>query len=179
MNKKLLKYEIIGFIIVSIIGTILHFMYDWTNKNDIVGLFVPVNESPWEHLKLLFFPYSIYSIFESIKLTKDKFYIFTPKLISLLSGMFMTLSIFYVCTGATGKNISVVNVISFFVGVATSFLVSYHLINKSFGGSLSNTISIICFILMALIFMFATKFPIEIPLFQDPQTKLYGIKNGS
>lgn len=176
MNKKLLKYEIIGFLFVSVIGTLCHFVYDWTNKNPVVGLFVPVNESPWEHLKLIFFPYFIYSVFESIKLTKDKFYIYTSKLIGVLVGIFMLLAVFYICTGVTGKNISAVNIISFFIGVASAFIVSYFLINNSFGGSVSNTISVICFIILALLFMFATKFQLEIPFFQDPQTKLYGAK---
>ena len=73
MNKKILKLEIIGFIFTSVLGTLMHFFYEWSNDNSIVGLFCPVNESPFEHLKLLFFPFLIWTFVEEIKLSQDKF----------------------------------------------------------------------------------------------------------
>ena len=65
MSKKLLKYDIIGFVFVSIIGTLAHFVYEWTNKSVIAALFCPINESPWEHLKLIFFPYLIWTVIQT------------------------------------------------------------------------------------------------------------------
>ena len=49
-----LKRNLIAFLVISILGTIGHFLFEWTGENAIVGLFFPVNESTWEHLKLLF-----------------------------------------------------------------------------------------------------------------------------
>ena len=37
-------------------GCILHFVYQW-QPNAITALFAPVNESLWEHIKLVFWPY--------------------------------------------------------------------------------------------------------------------------
>ena len=65
MSKKLLKYDIIGFVFVSIIGTLAHFVYEWTNKCVIAAFFCPINESPWEHLKLIFFPYLIWTVIQA------------------------------------------------------------------------------------------------------------------
>ena len=48
------KYVVIGFFVVGILGTLFHFVYDWSGQMWFVGLFVPVNESTWEHMKLLF-----------------------------------------------------------------------------------------------------------------------------
>lgn len=75
MSKKLLKYDIIGFIFVSIIGTLAHFVYELTNKSVIAALFCPINESPWEHLKLIFFPYLIWTVIQAVimKGTKKSF----------------------------------------------------------------------------------------------------------
>ena len=57
MNNNIVKiFAIIAFIITSILGVLLHFAYDFSGHNIIIGLFTPVNESTWEHLKLLFFP---------------------------------------------------------------------------------------------------------------------------
>lgn len=37
-------------------GTILHFLYKWV-PNAVTALFSPINESIWEHVKILFWPY--------------------------------------------------------------------------------------------------------------------------
>ena len=59
-NKRLYISTIIGTIFVSAAGTLLHFVYGWTGNHFIVGLFAPVNESTWEHMKLLYFPMLLY-----------------------------------------------------------------------------------------------------------------------
>ena len=69
--KQLKRCIIIGTIFVLILGTLSHFFYEWSNDNQIIGLFSPVNESVWEHMKLVFFPMLFYSIiaFQSLKNT--------------------------------------------------------------------------------------------------------------
>lgn len=60
-NKKFYKrYIVTGFLFVGILGTLFHFVYDWCGHARLIGLFVPVNESTWEHMKLLFIPMLIY-----------------------------------------------------------------------------------------------------------------------
>lgn len=174
-SKSIKKLEIIGFIVTSIIGTLLHFAYDWSNKAFIVGLFTPVNESPWEHLKLIFFPFILYGIYESKKLENDKFNVFTAKLIGVLSAIMTTLAIFYVVNGALGKVPDFVNIISYFVGMAVGFLVSYLFIKNSIGKGSLNGISLATIIVIAIMFVFLTVYPIKIPLFQDPQNFTFGI----
>lgn len=56
MYKNFKKYIISGIIFTIVFGSLLHFFYDWSGKNAIVGLFSPINESVFEHLKLLYFP---------------------------------------------------------------------------------------------------------------------------
>ena len=63
MNIK--KWQIFASIFCLILGTILHFTYEWFNYNVIVGLFSTINESVWEHLKLLFYPMFFISIISS------------------------------------------------------------------------------------------------------------------
>lgn len=61
MNSK--KLFIWGFLFMSVIGTLLHFVYEWSGNNSIVRLFAPWNESTWEHMKLLFFPMLVLVLF--------------------------------------------------------------------------------------------------------------------
>lgn len=52
------RLNLFRFIFISILGVLLHFTYEWSGDNPAVGLFSAVNESTWEHLKLIFFPYA-------------------------------------------------------------------------------------------------------------------------
>ena len=90
MSKTLLKLDIIGFVFVSVIGTLAHFVFEWSGNNTVVGLFCPINESPWEHLKLIFFPYLIWTVAQYFIMHKSK-NIFPAKFIGVFVGMGITL----------------------------------------------------------------------------------------
>ena len=52
------KNLLIAFAVTTLAGTCLHFLYDFL-PNPATALFSPVNESIWEHLKLIYWPYLI------------------------------------------------------------------------------------------------------------------------
>lgn len=54
------RYQWLGILVVSLLSIPLHFAYEWTGKNFVVGLFTPINESIWEHLNLVFWPILIW-----------------------------------------------------------------------------------------------------------------------
>lgn len=175
MSKKLLKYDIIGFVFVSIIGTLAHFVYERTNQSVIAALFCPINESPWEHLKLIFFPYLIWTIIQAF-IMKGAKNLLPAKFIGVFVGMTATLSFFYTYTGIAGRNIDWLNILSFFIGVFIAFLLD-HIIIKSekMQGKGENITAVILFIIISAIFMLFTFAPPLIPLFKDPITSSYGI----
>ena len=53
--NNLKSYTLAGTIFVLVLGTLSHFFYEWSNDNPLIGLFSPINESVWEHMKLLSF----------------------------------------------------------------------------------------------------------------------------
>lgn len=123
--KKLKLYLFLGFIFTSVVGCLAHFFYDWSGQNVIVGLFTPINESTWEHLKLLFFPALLWSLL-IYKLLKQKF----PKIlcnlfIGILAGTFAIPIIFYLYTGILGFNILLLDIGTFILSVAITFLTAY------------------------------------------------------
>ena len=57
MNKiKIRNFQIFSVFFTFIIGTLLHFTYKLSGDNQFVAIFSAINESVWEHLKLVFFP---------------------------------------------------------------------------------------------------------------------------
>ncbi len=169
------RNEIAGFIFVSVFGTIGHFVFEWLDSNPIVGLFFPINESVWEHLKLLFFPYMIWSFIEYFIGEKQPGY-FSSKIKSVLWGMLFLVAFFYTYSGATGKVNNIIDIISFFLAVALSFIISYiSLKNNSTGSRTGEIISICLFAVISVLFFIFTFSPPLIPLFEDPQNFTFGI----
>ena len=74
---------IIGIIFISVFGTIFHFLYDLSNHNKVIGLFSSVNESTWEHIKILLTPTFIWSLIDGF-IYGDGVNYFFAKSISLL-----------------------------------------------------------------------------------------------
>ena len=65
MKPNISLWQFAGFSLSSLFGTILHFLYDWTDKSLLIAPFSGVNESTWEHMKLLFFPLFIFALIQS------------------------------------------------------------------------------------------------------------------
>lgn len=167
--------SILGIIFAIAIGTLLHFTFDWSNQNRIVSFFSPVNESTWEHLKMLAFPMLIYSIFEYIKIgpVYDNYII--AKALGVLSGMISIVMLYYTYTGIIGKNSTVVDITIFILSVIIAFCVSSYILNHQlFSASIFQPIGVMIILAIVIAFMWFTFFPPKIALFLDPVSKTYG-----
>jgi hypothetical protein len=176
MNNRtnLIQFQIFSAIFVIILGILLHFTYTWSKNNSFVGLFSAINESTWEHLKLLFFPMLIFALIQ-IHFFKDFSNFWCIKLIGILAGLILIPILFYTITGIFGKTPDFINIAIFFIAAATAFIIETYLF-KNYHCCKSPYIAflIICFIgFLFIIFTFLTP---HIPLFQDPVTNSYGIK---
>ena len=58
-NMSLKKIKIIGVFAVFLLSFPLHFLYD-VFPNFLTSIFAPVNESIWEHMKIIFTAYLLY-----------------------------------------------------------------------------------------------------------------------
>lgn len=174
MENKLVCWEIIGFIFVVIFGSLLHFVYKWSGNNRIVGLFAPVNESTWEHLKLIFVPLLLFSIVEFLFIGKGYSNFVAAKALGIFLGMIAIVVIFYTYTGILGNHYLWADILTFVLGVAVAYLHSWRIVNKQPIGSNSDIIGIILVLILTSCFAIFTFDPPHIPLFFDPVTKSYG-----
>ena len=173
-RSNLIKFQIFSAIFVIILGTILHFTYTWSGNNSIVGLFSAVNESTWEHLKLLFFSMLITTI-TGYFIFKDTFSNFLcSKTIGIIITMLFTVMFFYTYTGIIGTDYTFLNILTFILSVIIGEYVSYMLTINNFTFNKIFCISILI-ILTVLFFVFTFNSP-KINLFKDPLTNIYGIK---
>lgn len=175
MSKKGFRWECAGFLFVSIAGTLCHFIYEWSGYSNLAALFCPVNESPWEHLKLLWFPYLFWSIAEYFALHRPQGY-WAPKCAGILCGLAVTTSFFYTYTGIIGKTVLFWDVFSFFLGVFCAFFTDYILIkSEALKQKSAQTAGISIFIILSVLFMIFSFMPPLIPWFRDPKLLTYGV----
>ena len=102
-EKFIKRAYIIATVLAGTVGTLLHFLYNWTKKSYIVGLFSATNESVWEHLKLLFIPVFISTVIENLVYGKAIKNFFFSRLVAVLLGLFSIIALHYGYTGAIGK----------------------------------------------------------------------------
>lgn len=174
MRKALIKQKIIGFAFVSVAGTLLHFVFDWCGQNWFAALFSAVNESVWEHMKLLYIPLLLFAVGERIFGRTDNCF-WCVKLSSALLGLLVIPTLYYLYTGALGVSADWFNITIFFIAAAVSFFADYLLSVNKKGCFLSNTLCFAIFIFIGLLFVIFTFWPIHIPLFEDPVTKQFGM----
>lgn len=125
--KYLKRYTIIGIVFVLITGTLAHFLYQWSGSNNIVGLFTPVNESIWEHMKLLFFPMIIYAFVLIIKFRKEYPCVISSLCFGILVGTALIPIFFYAYIFVIGKDIFILDISIFIVSVIVAFWLSHKL----------------------------------------------------
>lgn len=165
--KHLKHYTMIGIIFVIIAGTLAHFLYGWTGNNPIVGLFTPINESVWEHMKLLFFPMLIYSLIMILKFHRKYSCITSALCFGILVGAFLIPLFYYTYTFILNKNVFILDIGTFIASIVIAFWLSYRL---TLSCRLESYTSLLCIMVCLLFacFLAFTYRPPNITIFQDP-----------
>jgi len=174
MKRNIGFWQWVGFFAVSATGTVLHFLYDWT-KSPIAALISGVNESTWEHMKLLFFPMFLFAIIEYFKVGKDYKNFWCIKLKGVLLGLLLIPVCFYTLNGVFGKTPDWINIGIFFVSVAGAFIYESKQFEDDFVTCKSEKTAISIFVLIAVAFFIFTFLPPRLPLFQDPVDGSFGM----
>lgn len=174
--SDLKKATIGGAVFTIIFGTLLHFVFQWSRNNPIVGIVGAVNESTWEHLKLLFFPMLFYTIFEYFAYGKDTDNFIPARAVSILAGMFIIVSSFYTYTGILGKNLLPLDIGTFILGTVGTYIIGYKImLSNALSSKKMNFAGIVILILLIFSFAVFTFSPPEIGLFLDPATGKYAL----
>lgn len=173
MNLK--KIKIIACIGIFLLCFLAHFGYS-TFPNSITAIFFPVNESIWEHMKMLFTSIILYGIVDYIIMKKTNigfsnffFSLFVSALISIPVFLIIYLPFYY----KIGAKVFL-NIIVLFISIVISQIVSY-LILKRNGIKYINVISIVLIIIMFIVFGYLTYFPIKNEIFFDSMNEKYGL----
>jgi hypothetical protein len=173
-NQSIGLWALSGGIFIVAVGSLLHFVYEWSGYSDVVGLFTPVNESVWEHLKLGFWGLMLWTGFEAGFVRKRVRNYFLAKLVGaiLLNGMIVV--VFYTYTAFTGRAILAVDIASFAAGVVVCQAVALRISTKSTPSRAAAVIGTAGLALIALCFMVFTYSTPHAGVFRDGRIGAYG-----
>jgi len=166
--------------IVAVFGVFIlcfpfHFMYEWFT-NTLFSIFFPVNESVWEHMKMLFSAIVVYGVIDYfvIKFFNQKRNNFVISLfISSLASIPIFLIIYLPFYYLLGENI-ILNIGVLFIAISISQVISYFIL-KSDNFKKLGMISVIGIILVYIVFGLLTYNPPINDLFFDPTNEKYGL----
>lgn len=169
--------------IISVFGIFtltfgLHFLYQFL-PSTFTAIFSPVNDSIWEHQKMLFTSVIFYGIIDYLLLRKFKvkynnFYValFVSALAIIPTFLIMYLPLYFKIGQSMFMNIFIM-----FLAIAVSQYVSYKILSTKNDSYSKNLISIgligVCFI----VFSYFTYYPIKTKIFFDTEEEKYGINN--
>lgn len=155
-------------IILVIVGSLLHQLYSWTGDNRTVGYFAPVNESVWEHLKLIYIPFIVAGLILWFFIGQNtQNYIYALALAVLIACIFIVV-VFYAYTGATGLESIVVDIIIFILAVILGVWIFYWAITQPAFPNWTLFLGWIILIALGIALLVFTYNPPSIPLFTDP-----------
>lgn len=155
------------------LASIFHFTYGWLGDNLFAGLFFPINESIYEHLKLTLYPLAIawFLFYSMIDLPEriNRYELFTCILISINTCIYIVLSNYYITKGALGIENDILNIISLLIGMLIGQYLACHIQTHC---RIPKWLGIICgalLILLAIAFAYFTLYPLSIPIMIPPE----------
>ena len=176
MKQSLRWWALIGFLFTAGLGSLLHFIYAWSGEMPVVGAVTAVNESTWEHMKLLFVPAFLFSLVQAIAFCRTRPKSLGVNALAMLIGLLVIPVLFYTLMGMFGKTADWVNIGIFVAADTVFFGMNYGLLKRArLQGSGWQAAGLLCLLLLALLFVFFTYDPPRLPLFLDPLTGKYGI----
>lgn len=173
------KIKIVGVIISFILAIIFHFIYGWV-PNSVISVIAPVNESIWEHMKLIVTPSIIFSIFEYFIYKKKDIefnnFILSYAISSIL-GIIVYLLLYIPLNDIFGHKAYIAISLLFLILIIVQ-IVSYYIMNKS-NIKHSSDVGILLILIIYFAFGYLTYHPPKINLFYDYMNKGYGIIKSS
>ena len=176
MPRKIIRWQIAGFIFTVLAGMLLHMLFQWTRQSILVAPFSAVNESIWEHMKLLFFPMLLFSFIESRSIAKITSNYWFTKFIGICIGTALVPIMFYTFQGIAGSTPEWFNIVIYFGAITVAFVFETRRLLRTRMYPCRNCwLAILLLCLIAAFFVGFTFLPPRIPLFLDISTGMYGM----
>jgi len=176
MKRRRVAWGAAGFLWTAAAGTLLHFVYEWSGGSLAVAAFSGVNESVWEHMKLLVMPVFLFTVVQVWAQGDVLPNLPAVRAVSLLAGTLAIPTLYYTYTGALGFRVIWVDISIFYLAAALVFWLDSRLLRTGRPAAVwAQVLGIVVLWAVVFAFVWCTFRPVRLPLWQDPATGGYGI----
>lgn len=169
------RMYVIGFFVISILGTLLHFAYDFSGNNLFVAAFSAVNESVWEHLKIAVMPMFLWTFIEFITLKFRRENLWCSLLVKIITLVVTIPLLYYAYTYIVGNNVLLIDILIFYFAIFLAQILGYKEINSKNVNIKYEEFSKYLVIIIFIMFVLFTFLPPRIMLFKDEVKSTYGV----
>ncbi|MCG8483375.1 MAG: DUF6512 family protein [Clostridia bacterium] len=163
-HRNNLKLTIWGIFAIFFLAAMIHSAYEITEL-DFLKPFAPVNESVWEHMKMMLTSGLIWMFYEIyLGLYRYKNYYFA-RTIGILLLVFLIPVLYYGYTAFTGESILVIDILITLIAAAISQWIFYSILNSKNNYSGYNRLSILILIILFILFVWFTYNPPNLKIF--------------
>ena len=177
--NKIMRWEIGSFFFVGLVGAALHFTYELSDfSSNVVAYFSAVNESTWEHLKMVFFPGLVFALIQYTYVRDQVNNYIVAKTASLFVMPFVIAVGWYAYAPAVGRSVFQIDLLLFYVAALLGQIVSYKLLTHAPLAPKYTQYAIGVFVIMFVAFSSLTFYAPHTFLFEHldlKDTGLYGI----
>ena len=175
-RRVLLFWELAGFLWTAAAGTLLHFTYDWSGGSKIAAAFSAVNESTWEHMKLLFVPLFLFTVVQVAFLGRTCPNLLAVRAVAALTGLALIPVLFYTYGGVVGETFAAANIAVFYLSVLAAFALDFCLLRRGrFSAPWQQFLGLAVLWALAFAFVWCTFRPPELGLWQAPAVGCLGL----
>lgn len=159
------------------VGSVFHFLYDLSGEAPVVGAIAAVNESVWEHQKMVLLPVAAWWLAVYLwkgseeQIHRGKW--FTGSAVAMITANLTIPALFYFYSEAFGVHLLLVDGLILLLAVAAGQLIGLHVYR--YGKGLPLALSLLIMLLLIGLFVYFTFQPPLLPWFRDSLTGGYGI----
>ena len=132
-NKELnffSKETLIDITITCIIGIILHFAYEFSGKNILVALFSAVNNSIWNHIKIIIFSIYIVSLVKMYITQKREKNLWTALFFKIITAIIAMLMLYNLYIFLFMVHNLIVDICIFYIAITLASIAQKVILNK-------------------------------------------------
>jgi len=158
------------------IAALLHFVYDWSGGLRFTAIFASVNESVWEHVKIMLWPYLLWSFAVYYILNPNVRRLVVARTVGAYAVGLLTICFFYIYTGILGRNVAAVDIAMAAVWLLAGEIISLRVLNARWAAREYYLVCLAALVLLVVMLLCFTVSPPRLGLFADPNTGLYGLE---